>query len=56
MDNLEMVNKVELYLNDISNLQYGLLRDGYDNLDFNLICNLFFLIKLEEIFNKISTT
>lgn len=56
MINLDMVDKAELYLNDISNLQYGLLRDGYDNLDFNLICELFLLIKLEEILNKISIT
>lgn len=56
MINLEMVNKAEIYLNDISNLQYGLLRDGYDNLDFNLICNLFLLIKFEEILSKISLT
>lgn len=56
MDNLEMVDKAEKLLNDISNLEYGLIRDGYDNLDFNLICNLFLLIKFEEIFKKISIT
>lgn len=56
MDNLEMVNKAEIFLNEISNLEYGLLRDGYDNLDFNLICDLYLLIKFEEILDKISLT
>lgn len=50
-----MVNKAEILLNDISNLEYGLLRDGYDNLDFDLICNLYLLVKLDEIFSKISS-